>query len=132
MNKLKLSDLEKTWIIDIDGVIFEHNGYFNLKRNELEKPLPGVREFFKRISKEDYVILLTGRNVKYRNLTLKSLKKYGIRFNAILFDLPKGERILINDSKPDGLKTAYAVSLKRNEGLERVKIQIKYKRKVRR
>ena len=127
--KLNLSDLEKTWIIDIDGVIFEHNKYKVLKKGEVEKPLPGVKTFFKKIPIEDIVILVTGREKKYKRVTEKSLKKAGIRYNFLIMDLPKGERILINDVKPDGLKTAYAINLSRDEGLKNIKYIISYKRR---
>jgi hypothetical protein len=36
----------------------------------------------------------------------------------ILFDLPTGERLLINDKKPDGTKTAYSININRNEGIK--------------
>jgi len=132
MNKirLKLSDLEKTWIIDIDGVIFEHNKYKSLKKGELEEPLPGIKKFFSKIPYEDKIILLTGREKKYKKITEKALKKEGIRYDLLVMDMPKGERILINDAKPDGLKTAYAINLKRNEGLKNVDYKIKYKKKM--
>jgi len=35
-----------------------------------------------------------------------------------------GERILINDDKPSGLRCAYAVSPKRDEGLENLEIVV--------
>ena len=59
-----LSDLRKVWIIDIDGVIFPHNGHLDGR----DKPLPGVLSFFKGISKEDYIIIVTGRkDRRYRS-----------------------------------------------------------------
>jgi len=119
-----LSSLSKTWIIDIDGVIFKHNGYKELKDGEYEIPLPGVKEFFENISKSDLVILVTSREEKYRKITEDSLKKSGIRYDIILMNLPVGERILINDKKPSGLKTAYAVNLKRNEGLKKINVGV--------
>ncbi|MCX8167108.1 MAG: hypothetical protein N3E37_04625 [Candidatus Micrarchaeota archaeon] len=113
----KLSELPKTWLIDIDGIIFEHNGYLKLKDGEFETPLPGVREFFEQIPLSHKIVLLTARSSKYRKITIDSLKHAKIRFDEILFDLPVGERILINDEKPDGMKTAFSINLKRNEGL---------------
>jgi hypothetical protein len=41
-------------------------------------------------------------------------------------DLPKGERILINDRKPDGLAMAVAVNLQRNAGFGEVLASIKF------
>lgn len=119
-----LSSLPKTWIIDIDGVIFEHNGYKELKDGEYEKPLGGVKEFFSNIPKNDFVILVTSREEKYRFMTEESLKMNGIRYDIILMGLPVGERILINDKKPSGLKTAYAINLKRNKGLVKINVGV--------
>ena len=41
------------------------------------------------------------------------LKK--IRYDHIIFDLPYGERILVNDIKPGGLQTSIAVNTQRDE-----------------
>jgi len=53
--------------------------------------IPGIKKLFKKIKKEDYVILLTARDLKYKELTINSLKKYKIKYNQIIFNLPKGE-----------------------------------------
>ena len=124
MKKLFLSSLPKTWIIDIDGVIFEHNKYKELKPDEFESPLPGVRSFFEKIPKSDFVILVTSRKGMYRELTERHLKKLGIHYDLLVMDLPIGERILINDRKPLGLYTAFAINLKRNGGLKNIDIVI--------
>lgn len=107
----KLSDLAKTWLIDIDGVIFIHNYYLTHKKESLTK---GIKKLLKFIKKDDYVILLTARDEKYKEFTEKALKKFKIRYNQIIYNLPKGERILINDIKPKGLKTAIAINVKRD------------------
>lgn len=112
INLNNLSPLPKTWLIDIDGVIFIHNYYLKHKKDKL---VPGIKNLFKKLKKDDVVILLTAREKKYRKLTLESLKKYKIRYDYIIFNLPKGERILINDIKPkEGLKTAICVNTKRD------------------
>ncbi len=116
--KLVLSSLPKTWIIDIDGVLFEHNGYKYIDdMNKGEEPLPGVIDFFNKIPKDDFIIIVSSREEKYHFITEESLNKNKIRYNVLIMNLPVGERILINDKKPSGLKTAYCVNLKRNEGL---------------
>lgn len=107
------SDLNKTWIFDLDGTLLKHNGY----KNGGEQLLPGVKEFFSKISKDDRIIILTARDIKYQQITEKFLKDSGIRFDHIIYDLPIGERILFNDKKPSGLKTAYAYNLDRDTGL---------------
>lgn len=107
------SDLNKTWIFDLDGTLLKHNGY----KNGGEELLPGVKEFFSKISKDDRIVILTARDTKYQQITEKFLNDNGIRFDHIIYDLPIGERILFNDKKPSGLKTAYAYNLDRDTGL---------------
>jgi len=45
--------LPKTWLIDIDGVIFPHNGYLESAE---ESPLPGVLDFFRALPEHDVVL----------------------------------------------------------------------------
>jgi hypothetical protein len=107
---LKLSSLPKTWIIDLDGTILKHNGYKEGK----DKLLKGVKEFFDIIPNEDTIIILTSRETKYADQTIKFLKQNKIRYDHIIFNIPFGERILINDKKESGLITAYAINKERN------------------
>ena len=114
MENLKLSSLPKTWIFDLDGTILVHNGY----KNGGDRILPGVKEFFDKIPETDYILILTARKEEVLESSIKVLKDNGIRYNEILADIPFGERILFNDMKDSGLKTAYAINLKRDEGLD--------------
>lgn len=113
MEDLKLSSLPKTWIFDLDGTILVHNGY----KNGGDRILPGVKEFFDKIPETDHILILTARKEEVFESTIEFLKDNGIRYNNILADIPFGERILLNDMKDSGLKTAYAVNIKRDEGL---------------
>ena len=110
---INLSSLPKTWLIDVDGTIFAHNSHLTGE----DVLLPGVEIFFSMIPVEDTILLLTARKRKYREATLAALVRYGIRYNEVIFDLPVGERILINDRKPSGLQTAYAINVMRDNGL---------------
>lgn len=110
---ITLSSLAKTWLIDVDGTIFRHNENFN----EEDVLLPGVAALFSTIPIEDMIILLTARGELAREATTSALTKYGIRFNEIIFNIPRGERLLINDIKPSGLLTAYAFNVARDGGL---------------
>jgi hypothetical protein len=108
---LNLSPLAKTWILDIDGTLVKHNGY----KHGDDILLDGVKEFFAALHPDDKVILLTAREAKY----LEDMKKFfsvnDIRYDHLLCNMPFGERILVNDVKPSGLKTAYAVNKIRDE-----------------
>uniref|UniRef100_A0A7C4CEI5 FCP1 homology domain-containing protein n=1 Tax=Fervidobacterium thailandense TaxID=1008305 RepID=A0A7C4CEI5_9BACT len=118
--KLRLSTLGKTWLIDLDGTLVKHNGYLSGK----DELLPGVREFFEKIPEGDTIIILTSRKEEYKEMTEKFLQDNGIRYDMIIFGLPLGERILINDEKPGGLITAHAVSVKRDGGLSELELEI--------
>ncbi len=106
-----LSTLPKTWIFDLDGTLVKHNGYREDGRDTL---LAGVREYFAEIPPEDKIILITSRTDKCREQTVCFLREKGIRYDEILFNMPLGERILVNDRKPSGLETAVAVNLDRD------------------
>lgn len=116
--QLRLSKLDHTWVLDFDGTLVVHNGY---KTGE-DEFLPGAKEFLQSIPKDDFVLILTAREKEAREKTEKFLAKHNIRYNEILFGMPMGERILINDNKPSGLQCAYALTPSRNQGLENLEI----------
>lgn len=110
-NRLTLSTLPKLWIFDLDGTILKHNGYKTAGEDTL---LPGVREWFAEIPGEDRILIVTSRTEEYRRRTTEFLHQWGIRYDAILFEVPVGERIVVNDRKPSGIDMAVAVSLERD------------------
>lgn len=116
--KLKISQLGHTWILDFDGTLVEHNGY---KTGE-DKFLPGAKEFLQSIPEEDFILIITAREKDARERTEKFLAENKIRYNLMLFEMPMGERILINDNKPSGLKCAYSICPERNQGLENLEV----------
>lgn len=109
---LSLSPLSHTWILDLDGTLVVHNGY---KTGE-DAFLPGALEFLLSIPVNDWIIILTAREEEVRQRTENFLRENGVRYNAIFFGVPMGERVLINDKKPSGLICAYALSPERNRG----------------
>ena len=113
-NNLTLSSLQHTWLIDLDGTLVKHNGYLINGQDTL---LPSSIEFLRNIPKGDTLIFLTSREKKYRQVTENFLNDKGIKYDHIIFGLPMGERILINDSKESGLPMAYAIQLDRNKGI---------------
>ncbi|MCQ2523345.1 MAG: HAD family acid phosphatase [Lachnospiraceae bacterium] len=106
-----LSTLGHTWILDLDGTIVKHNGY---KIDGEDTLLPGAMDFFAKIPDKDMIIFITARKSEYRDETEKFLLRNGIRYNHIIFDAPYGERILVNDDKPSGLKMGLAINTKRD------------------
>ena len=109
--ELALSPLGHTWILDLDGTIVKHNGY---KLDGHDTFLEGAEEFLKSIPEDDMIIFRTSRKLEYKELTESFLKDHGLRYDHIIYEAPYGERILMNDDKPSGLKMGYAINVKRN------------------
>lgn len=112
INKLKLSTLGHTWIIDLDGTVLKHNGY---KIDGFDSFLDGAEAFLNGLPEKDMIIFLTSREIDYKDSTEQFLKEHNIRYDHIIFGAPYGERILINDNKPGGLKTSIAVCTERDK-----------------
>lgn len=116
--------MKKTLFVDIDGTLIKHTG--NLSKQLLNEPelLPDVLEKLNQWDMDGHkIILTTGRKESMRKITEKQLAKVGIFYDQLIMGLNRGERIIINDSKPNNdMITASAIQIKRNEGLTNVKI----------
>ncbi len=110
-NELILSTLPKTWVFDLDGTVVKHNGY---KTDGEDTLLEGAKEYLDGLPKEDRVVIFTSREEGEREKTLGFLKRHEIRFDRILFGMPPGERIIVNDRKPSGLDMAVAMNIDRD------------------
>ena len=109
--KLILSTLPKTWIFDLDGTLLKHNGY---KLDGTDTLLPGAREYMETLPKEDKIVIFTSRTGESREQTIRFLEENGIRYDEILFHMPMGERIVVNDRKPSGIDMAVAINWDRD------------------
>ena len=115
MTELSLSPLGHTWILDLDGTIVKHNGY---KIDGFDTILDGAEAFMRSIPVDDMIVFITSRTLDQKNMTEDFLAEHGIRYDCIIYNAPYGERILLNDRKPSGLETAFAVNVKRDASLE--------------
>ena len=109
--QIKVSTIPKTWILDLDGTLLIHDGPYIMGKDQF---LPGARAFLDSIPERDMIIFLTARCTYEKPHTLRFLKENNVRYDHIIFNAGQGERIMINDMKPDGLITAYAVNTKRD------------------
>lgn len=109
---LMLSTLSKTWIFDLDGTLLKHNGY---KIDGHDTVLDGVKEYIDSIPEQDYILMLTSRTDEFRDMTISFLHENKIRYDQILFNIPMGERIVVNDRKPSGIDMAFAVNSDRDK-----------------
>lgn len=120
--QLVLSSLGHTWILDLDGTIVKHNGY---KDDGFDSFLDGAKEFLDSIPKGDMVIFLTSRKETERERTERFLAKNKVRYDHMIFGIPYGERVLMNDRKPSGLEMSIALSRERDV-FENLEIVIDY------
>lgn len=111
MEKLELSTLPKTWIFDLDGTLLKHNGY---KFDGVDTVLKGAKEYLATIPLEDKIVIFTSRTEAYKEETLAFLYRHKIRYDEILFEIPMGERIVVNDRKPSGIDMAVAINVNRD------------------
>ncbi len=109
--ELVLSTLSKTWIFDLDGTIVKHNGY---KIDGTDTLLPNAKEYIDGIPEDDHILILTSRTEEYKDITLRFLADNRIRYDEILFNIPMGERIVVNDKKPSGIPMAISLNIDRN------------------
>ena len=76
-----------------------------------------MAEYLDTIPPEDRIIILTSRTEQFWQMTLDFLAEARVRYDQILFCMPMGERILVNDQKPSGVDMAVAVNVKRAQFL---------------
>ena len=98
----------------MDGTLLKHNGY---KIDGKDTLLDGAKEYINGIPEQDYILILTSRTDEYKEMTITFLKDKGIRYDEILFNIPMGERIVVNDRKPSGINMAIAVNVERDKPL---------------
>ena len=113
----------KTIICDIDGVLLEHLN-LGVSYQVSVKPLEGTLEKINEWDAKGYnIILITGRRESFRKVTEEQLKSYGIFYDQLIMGVGGGDRVIINDRKPNSNRdTAYTINLDRNKGIKDVKI----------
>jgi len=110
----------KTIICDIDGTLVKHEiPTKNTSPNKQLELLPGTVEKLSEWDAKGYnVILITGRRESMRKATEEQLARLGVFYDQLIMGIGGGDRILINDNKPDGRETAFAINLERNKGID--------------
>ena len=113
----------KTIFCDLDGTLTEHprSGNNDITKYDLEqtmKVLPGTKEKLWEWDSKGYrIIITTGRKEGMRKSTEEQLRKAGIIYDLLVMGIGGGDRILINDKKPDGREAASVVNVDRDKGV---------------
>ena len=113
--------MTKTIFIDIDGTILKHHGEGGLNQiySQPATLLPGVIEKFEQWKYDECrIILTTARPESMRDITEHQLKGYRLFWDDMIMGLPRGPRVVINDTKDNGEITAFGVPVVRNAGLK--------------
>jgi len=113
----------KTIFIDIDGTVLRHNGDLTTQVVTNCDVLDGVVQKFNDWNRKGYhIILTTVRKECMRDLTINQLKKAGLFYDQLVMGLPRGQRVQINDKKPDMENTAVSFSVERNKGIRDIEV----------
>ena len=108
----------KTIFCDIDGTLLKHRGPSKVALQHHGDLLPEtirvIREWDRNANN---IVLTTGRKESLRKTTEEELLEHGIVYDRLLMGLSGGDRILINDRKPDGRLAAWSISPDRDSGL---------------
>ena len=117
----------KTFFIDIDGTLLTHVGGTAKILKSKQKALPGVIDQLDEwIYSGHQIVLTTARPETIRKFTEKQLRKLGIPYDQLVMGITHGERILINDDKPEFYtQTARGITVPRNCGLADVPKHLK-------
>lgn len=119
-----INERPKTIITDLDGTLINHCGNIVDQYINDVVILPGVLNKLKEWDIKGYrIILITGRKESGRKSLEEQLFKAGIFYDYLLMGIGNGVRVLLNDLKPNSDEpTAIAINVKRNSGLENIKI----------
>lgn len=112
--------MTKTIFCDIDGTLFKHPGSIHKISTQIcPEILPNILNSIELWDKLGYkIILTTGRRESQRKKTELELNKLGVIYDQLIMGIGNGDRILINDKKPNGIKnTCYALNVVRNKGI---------------
>jgi hypothetical protein len=114
----------KTIICDIDGTLIHHFLPSQVaKDSHVPALLDGTLEKINEWERKGYnIILLTGRKESMRKNTEDQLSQLGIYYDQLIMGVGGGARYLINDYKPDGTESAFAINVQRNMGIKNIEI----------
>ena len=119
-----MNEYKKTIFLDIDGCLIKHNGNLSIQLLGIPELLPGTLEKLNEWDAAGYkIILTTGRKESMRKVTEEMLTSFGIFYDQIVMGCNRGERILINDKKPnDNMSVARSIEIERNVGIKDIKL----------
>lgn len=121
-----LNNRPKTIFCDIDGTLIEHTSPSNVAKSVWNSiALPGTIDKLTEWDSKGYTIILTtGRKESLRSQTEKQLSEIGIFYDQLIMGISGGQRVLINDFKPNDNVNLTAISfcVERNKGIKEINV----------
>jgi hypothetical protein len=109
---------------DLDGTLWEQGDPTEIAKPGYQpKMIHGTVEKIREWDSKGYkIILTTGRKESLRDVTVKQLSFAGIVYDQLIMGIGGGSRVLINDLRANGDKSAFIYQPKRNEGIGSIEI----------
>ena len=110
-------DSFKTLFVDIDGTLMKNSGQYFVPTWGTTPPLTKNVDHLNKLHATGRVriILVTSRLEHFRDVTVKQLQQYGVRYDQILFGMLHASRVVINDYAPTNpYPSAECVNIPRN------------------
>ena len=121
-----------TYLIDVDGTIFQKTGSIDDWYSSAPTLMPGVTQFFRKIEKESaHIVLVTARKESCRNRLEGQLNANKIPYDQLIMGVTNGKRVMINDGpsdlfasvpsfgiSPEGIKDALCKFMPENTNVE--------------
>ena len=113
-----------TIFCDLDGTLWEQGDPTEIAKPGYQpKIIHGTVDKIREWDSKGYkIVLTTGRKESLRDVTIKQLSYAGIVYDQLVMGIGGGDRIVVNDDKPDGRHTAFAINLERNKGIKDINI----------
>lgn len=106
-----------TLFVDLDGVLVLNSGQY---RTPYWGTTGGIEENIAVLNRlhetgKVHIVITTARKEEYREATVEQLNRVGMRYDSIIFGLPHGKRIVVNDYAPSNpFKSCDSINIRRN------------------
>jgi len=111
------TQLYSTLFIDLDGTLVRNSSQYSQPRwgetEGIQENIDAINALFD--SDRVEVIITTSRKESFKSKTEQQLARVGLKYHKIIYGLPHGKRIVVNDYAPSNpYKSCDAINIRRN------------------
>jgi len=106
-----------TLFVDLDGVIVLNSAQFSDPKWGTTEGITENIEVLNRLHQTGkvHIVITTARSEAFRDITSQQLSRLGVQYDSIIFGLPHGKRIVVNDYAPSNpFKSCDSINIRRN------------------